>query len=238
MILLLLIAVLWIVVLAPGVVRRFTERHGAGSIDHFHKELRLLEHAGPKAISPAYRLHTAQPGAATLIPTGTEPSIAPGSARPRLVLVRPVDQDTDADVAGADGAQYARVGLIAHPEPAISTAQTTAGLAAYQRDVARRRCTTVLQVLAVLAIGTGILGAVPSLRLAWIFSGVTGMAALGLVGLIAYAREIEVQRRVHARPPSPRPGSPVAATANSARAGYPGAWDEPVETEVPRVAIR
>lgn len=238
MILLLLIAVLWIVVLAPGVVKRFTERHGAGSIDHFHKELRLLEHAGPKAVSPAYRLHTAQPGA-TLIPTGTEPSIAPGSARPRLVLVRPVGQDTDADVEGADGAQYERVGLIAPPEPVVSTAQTTAGLAAYQREVARRRCTTVLQVLAVLAIGTGILGIVPSLRLAWIFSGITGMAALGLVGLIAYAREIEVQRRVHARPPSPRPGSRVAGASTSARAGYPGAWDEPVETEVvPRVAIR
>ena len=29
------------------------------------------------------------------------------------------------------------------------------------------------------------------MRLAWVFTGLTGLAALALVGLIAYAREIE-----------------------------------------------
>ena len=64
MILLVLVAVAWIVVLAPGLLGRVRDRHRAGSIDHFHHQLQMLEHAGPKMVSPAYRLHTALPGEA------------------------------------------------------------------------------------------------------------------------------------------------------------------------------
>ena len=67
MILLVLVGLLWVAVLAPSAWRRFSERQGVGSIDHFHHQLRLLEHAAPKTVTPAYRLHTAVPGR-----TGTE----------------------------------------------------------------------------------------------------------------------------------------------------------------------
>ena len=42
MILLVFVAVLWVVVLAPSVVRRIRERGGVGSVDHFHHQLELL----------------------------------------------------------------------------------------------------------------------------------------------------------------------------------------------------
>ena len=124
--------------------------------------------------------------------------------------------------------------MIESPEPPVSPAQTDAELAAYRRHQARQRCTFVLRLLAAVAITTGILGVLPALQLAWIFTGVTGIAALALVGLIAYAREVEGQRR-HA------PGRITAGdrsrsgtqpqgrddlSSTPPQAGFPGAWDE------------
>jgi hypothetical protein len=238
-ILLVLIAVLWIVVLAPSVVRRFTEREGAGSIDHFHHQLQLLQHAGPKSVSPAYRLHTAHPGG-----PGDGSAHDLESSRPRLVLVRAVGDGQSTDIADVDGAQYERVGVIEGPEPTVSPAQTKAGLAAYRRQQARQRCTLVLRLLTAAAITTGILGFLPSLRLAWVFTGLTGLAALGLVALIAYARDVEGQRRQRPR------GRPAHRGDRSrderfddellyhqaARAGLPGAWDDEDEAPLRRAS--
>ena len=78
MIVLILVAVLWIAVLVPSVISKLSERRSAGSIDHFHQRLDLLERTGPKLVAPAYRL------------TGTESSSATGSlvvaAPPPLML--------------------------------------------------------------------------------------------------------------------------------------------------------
>ena len=214
MILLVLLAVLWIVVLAPGVLRRFGERQG-GSIDHFHHELRLLEHAGPKMVTPAYRLHGSCPVHASDVPL----------SRPRLVLLQPVDDGQSADIDDGDGAHYARVGVIESPEPPISPAQTQAGLAAYRRQQARQRCTFVLRLLTAAAISSVIVGVVPSLRLAWVFTAITGVAAVALVGLIAYAREVEGQQRSRSRTqtaPREQPEHFMVAR----QAGHPGAWDD------------
>jgi hypothetical protein len=222
-ILLVLVAVLWVVVLAPTVWRRIRERGGVGSVDHFHHQLELLEHAGPKLVTPAYRLRSA----------GSGRSAAP-SSRPKLVLLRAVQDGQAADIEGVDGAHYARVGVIARPDPPVSPAQTDVELAAYRRQQARQRCTFVLRLLTGAAITTGILGVLPALRLAWIFTGLTGIAALALAGLIAYAREVEGQRRQS----RPRPwvyGTQEAPTVDddgpevfsgAAQAGFPGAWDE------------
>jgi hypothetical protein len=224
-ILLVLVAVLWIVVLAPGALRRFGERQGGGSIDHFHRELRLLEHAGPKMVTPAYRLR------------GSRPVHAPNAslARPRLVLLRPVDDGQSADIDDGEGTHYARVGVIESPEPPMSPAQTEAGLAAYRRQQARQRCTFVLRLLTAAAISSGIVGVVPSLRLAWVFTAITGLGALALVALVAYAREVEGQRRSRARTyrtPRPQPESFMTA----AHAGHPGAWDDDGDAPLRRTA--
>jgi hypothetical protein len=220
LILLVLVAVLWIVVLAPSAWRRYVERQGVGSIDHFHHQLELLEHAGPKLVSPAYRLHTALPGGGG---NETSGSFIVDASRPKLVLLRPTEDKGLADVEGADGCHYERIGVLERPAEPVCPSQTSAELLAYRRQQCRQRCTFLLRCLTGLAISTGLLGLVPSLRLAWVFTGLTGFCALALVGLIAYAKELEDQRLRRA-PRSPHryaDQSPGAATA-----GFPGAWDQ------------
>jgi hypothetical protein len=220
-ILLVLVVVLWVVVLAPSAWRRIAERGGVGSVDHFHHQLELLEHAGPKLVTPAYRLGTARSGATDTF------NLA--SSRPKLVLLRPVGDGESADIDDVAGAHYERVGVIESPVPPVSPAQTEAELSAYRRHQARQRCTFMLRLLAAAAISTGILGALPAFRLAWVFTALTGMAAFALVGLIAYAREVEGQRR------QGRPGRQGRAfqgadrderPIHGAQPGLPGAWDD------------
>jgi hypothetical protein len=229
-ILLVFVAVLWVVVLAPSLLRRIRERGGVGSVDHFHHQLELLEQAGPKLVAPAYRLRAGRSEAN---------SSAVASSRPKLVLLRAVSDGQAADIDDVDGAHYARVGVIEPPEPPVSPVQTRAELAGYRRQQARQRCILVLRLLAAAAISTAVLGVLPALRLAWIFTGITGIAALALAGLIAYARELEGQRR---QSPSrvaahtamdvedERPAPDMAIRA--AQSGFPGAWDEDEDEDI------
>ena len=165
-------------------------------------------------------------------------SAAP-SSHPKLVLLRAVQDGQAADIEDGDGAHYTRVGVIEPPEPPVSPTQTDAELAAYRRQQARRRCTFVLRLLAGVAITTGILGVLPAFRLAWIFTGITGIAALALAGLIAYAREVEGQRRQSRSGPSnygvgrarSSTRTEAAVFSGAAQAGFPGAWDEDEDIE-------
>jgi hypothetical protein len=224
LILLVLVVALWIIVLAPSAWRRRSERQGVGSIDHFHHQLELLEHAGPKLVTPAYRLHTAMPGG-----SGVQTPAAPrqDGSRPKLVLLRPTDDEGAADLDGGDGCLYERVGVLGPPPEPEHDTEARAELAAYRRQQARLRCTFLLRCLVGVVITTGVLGAVPTLRLAWIFTGLSVFPALALIGLMAYARELEVQRRAqraarrnHSQSADDQ-WAPSAATA-----GYPGAWDQ------------
>ena len=216
MILLVLVALLWMAVLAPSAWRKFSERQGVGSIDHFHHQLQLLEHAGPKTVAPAYRLHTASPGGG---PAPSVPAVADAS-RPKLVLLRPTEDETAADVDDSEGVHYERVGVLDRPEPACLP-EVGSNLPVYRREQARRRCTTFLRCLCGVAISTGLIGIFPGMHLAWIFTGLSGLAALGLVGLMAYAREIEAQQGARRAQSADAPRAVEPATA-----GYPGAWDD------------
>ena len=228
MILLVLVVLLWVAVLAPSAWRRFGERQGVGSIDHFHHQLQLLEHAGPKTVAPAYRLHTALPGAQS---TATAADSPVDSSRPKLVLLRPTDNAEAADVDGDDGSHYERVGVLDRPEPACLP-EVSVDLPSVRREQARRRCTTLLRCLTGVAISTALIGIFPAMHLAWVFTGLSGLAALGLVGLMAYARELEAEQ---ARRRSRRRGCPRSTT--SASAGYPGAWDDD-DVEAPQAVAR
>jgi hypothetical protein len=221
-ILLVLVAVLWVVVLAPTALRRIRERGGVGSVDHFHHQLELLEHAGPKLVAPAYRLRAGRSEA-------NSSAVAP--SRPKLVLLRAVSDGQAADIDDVDGAHYERVGVIEAPEPPVSPAQTRAELAGYRRHQARQCCILVLRLLAAAAVTTGILGVLPALRLAWIFTGLTGIAALALAALIAYARELEGQRRLYRSRGGEHRATAVGddrpdMVSRAAQSGFPGAWDE------------
>ena len=232
MILLVLVVFLWVAVLAPSAWRRFGERQGVGSIDHFHHQLQLLEHAGPKTVAPAYRLHTAFPGQQS---TDGPVAVSVDSSRPKLVLLRPTEDASAADVDGDDGAHYERVGVLDRPDP-VCLPEVSVALPSFRRDQARRRCTMLLRCLAGVAISTALIGVFPSMHLVWVFTGIAGLAALGLVGLMAYAKELEAEqaRRHSRRTPidtAPRADDPASA-------GYPGAWDDDEKFEVPRAAAR
>jgi hypothetical protein len=222
-ILLVLVVVLWIAVLVPGALKRRSEHRGAGSIAHFHHQLETLEHAGPKLMAPAYRLETAFPVGANL-----ETSV-PGldNSRPKLVLLRPTNDQDAADVDDSEGCHYERVGVLSAPEPPERCLQPQAELAALRRQEARTRCTYLLRTLVGVVLLTAIIGALPGLHLAWISTGIFGLAALGLLGLIGYAREVEAerQRRIAARARWAAEEFEYA-TAPPASDGYPGAWDE------------
>ena len=231
MILLVLIVLLWVAVLAPSAWRRLSERQGVGSIDHFHHQLQLLEHAGPKTVAPAYRLHTALPGGQ---PDETSVDLSIDSSRPKLVLLRPTEDAAAADIDGGDGAHYERVGVLDRPEPACLP-QVMVALPSMRREQARRRCTMLLRCLVGVAISTALVGVFPGMHLAWVFTGLSGLAALSLIGLMGYAKELEAEQ---ARRRSRREAVDTAATGGyPATAGYPGAWDDD-EFEAPRAAAR
>jgi hypothetical protein len=228
-ILLVVVALLWIAVLAPSAWRRFGERQSVGSIDHFHHQLQLLEHAGPKTVAPAYRLHTASPG-------GAGPAVVPplDVSRPKLVLLRPTEDADAADVDDGEGGRYERVGVLDRPEP-VCVLDDGADFSAYQRGQARHRCTLLMRCLCGVAVSTFLIGIVPGLHLAWVVTGLSGLAALALVGLKAYAHELEEQQK--RRTPQRRLGFPPSypPPTEAAVLGYPGAWDEDFE---PQAAAR
>jgi hypothetical protein len=229
-ILLVFVVLLWVAVLAPSAWRRFGERQGVGSIDHFHHQLQLLEHAGPKTVAPAYRLHTALPGGRS---PDASPDQAVDSSRPKLVLLRPTDDAAAADVDGDDGSHYERVGVLDRPEP-VCLPEAMVDLPAYRREQARRRCTMLLRCLSGVAISTGLIGLFPGMHLAWVITGLSGLGALGLVGLMAYAKELKAEQT---RRRSRHEVHSAQRTDRTAMAGYPGAWDDD-DFEVPRAAAR
>jgi hypothetical protein len=85
----LILAAVWMVVLAPTVWKRFSGNHAGASIASFHHELRLLEHSGPKLIAPAFRLETAYSGAASPPSSSGYPAVSSMPGRPSLVLLEP-----------------------------------------------------------------------------------------------------------------------------------------------------
>lgn len=200
---LLLLAVLWIAVLTPGIIKRRAERHSATSIDSFHRELHLLERTGPKMVAPAYRLETA-----TLV-TGSSPSGLPAitsrPGRPKLVLVGKgtAGESVDGGVGSewsSDGDGYAGVGEMAgQPHRASSLAEAVAAqerksFEQYQRRQAcKRRRDIFLALVATFVLTLG-LGAVHSLRALWFITLLAGLALAAYVILVGYARRLAAER--------------------------------------------
>jgi hypothetical protein len=89
-ILLILVALLWIAVLAPGAITKISERRSSGSIDSFHNRLHLLERTGPTLVRPAHRLQRAEAPRLPAAVGYTDPV-----ARPTLVLLETAEPQTD-----------------------------------------------------------------------------------------------------------------------------------------------
>ena len=190
MILLVLVVLLWVAVLAPSAWRRFGERQGVGSIDHFHHQLQLLEHAGPE--DRGSRLPVAH-GHCPGFHQRLSAEVAVDSSRPKLVLLRPTADAAAADVDGDDGSHYERVGVLDRPEPVCRPevgAELPRSAVSRPADAAPRCC----------AASAGwrsrpLIGVFPGLHLVWVVTGLSGLAALGLVALMAYAKELEAEQQ-------------------------------------------
>jgi len=203
-IVLILVAVLWLAVLVPTVLSKFSERRSAGSIGRFHERLDLLERTGPKLVRPAYRLTGTESGsrsAPLVVP------VSPPPVRPTLTLVSDspasadrehddetggpmVDEDiTRLHVAWADDEWPAEMHE-ATPEP-----RRTDRAARDSRRTARRRRRDVFGILCALTAVTGLIGLARPLRGAWVAAAVFFALLVAFVALAAYAQHLEAERR-------------------------------------------
>jgi hypothetical protein len=206
-IVLILVAVLWIAVLIPTVISKFSERRSAGSIDHFHERLDLLERTGPKLVAPAYRLtgteSLANPTGAVVVAAASLPP-----RRPNLILVSPAEdaphppESPLEDPIQPPGRDDVVVRLHPWAEDAdhsdvseLSVADERQLVAADRRRIARKRRRDVFGALCALAALSGLLGLVHSLRGAWIASAVFVGLLLIFVGLAMYGQRVEAERR-------------------------------------------
>jgi hypothetical protein len=208
-ILLILVALLWIAVLAPGVITRFSERRSAGSIDSFHNRLHLLERTGPKLIAPAFRLGRTQPSPLAVgDPLGTD--------RPSLKLLETALPESEADQMGehtvlvsgiASSVSEGRGDDFVSPSvrmldgPSLGTLPRTdleelpsevvvvtpEVVSERGRSRAARRRRDVVTVLALTTVLSGLLGVVPSLRMALIGTACAGVLLLSYVALAVFA---------------------------------------------------
>ncbi len=219
---LLILVVLWIVVLAPGLIKRHFENRSTESIESFHERLHLLERTGPKLVAPAYRLQTAQASTAPTPGASGYPAISSMPGRPNLVLLEPVDECGGDVVEDRAGAHYQRIPQVFSPQPDTNRRLQVEEQRRRHEEVARQRRRDLVLGLVATVVVTGLLGIVGSLHPLWIVTAISVAALVGYVGLVAYAQTLTVDR---GRPASLRAGG-YSEARSLASAGYPGAWDE------------
>ena len=195
----LILAVVWAVVLAPGLIRRKRERRSSGdSVGEFHHHLRVLQRTGPTLVRPAYRLGTALPDGAHA--TGGHRPMGHVAARgPGLVLVRP------------DG--------VPPPPPRRDERPPVPRVDPYFRpDACRRRRDVLLWMLSAI-FASALLGAIPPLRPA------LGFTALAVVVSTAYVlvlvrhgrRAVERVQKLRYMPDTEEADSSIVILRSAAR---------------------
>jgi len=233
-VILLVLAGLWIVVLAPSAIKRLLANRPTESIDSFHEQLDLLERTGPKLVTPAFRLQSAESRPAAPAADSGLPCISSMPGRPNLVLLRPLQGDADDGDVVEDGTgnHYTRVATVSPGgEPRPSRADQVRADDRHRRTrAARRRRRDIVLFLAATAVICGLLGVVHSLRPLWIVAFISAVFLFTYVALVAYIQSLVAppSANVELEHSSDRLG----AWRAMATAGYPGAWDDEVaETE-------
>ena len=236
MIFVIIIAVAWIVILGPNLVRR-RSRAGGGinSISHFHRQLRILEHSGPQPIvTPAFRLRsmdgTGAPGPVASGPAAPAPVLTVVGAnqlpRPALAFLgqAPADPHADVDAHGdsldvAPDAWGPTPGDIARdPGPLHRSAEPHA------RHLARRRRRDTLGVLTAIFVVTFLIGWIPGAGMAWALTALSGVALAGYVSMLVHLRRLadERERKLHyLRPGAERSGGIARPILMSGRYAHP-----------------
>jgi hypothetical protein len=206
MALVVIIVVAWVVILIPGFLRRRSAGDATDSISHFHQQLRILEHSAPKPIvTPAYRLrvdgadgraHDAEGTvvAPTLTVVGARDLPRPALAflaDPLDVPAWPAFDPTDERDLGRRAASPLEVGHRAD------------GAA---RRLTRQRRRDTLGVLILVVLVSFMIGFVPGASVAWVATGIVGIALAGYVAQLVHLRRLaeERERKLHyLRPPLP-----------------------------------
>lgn len=194
-----IIAVAWIAILTPNVMRRRSRQgNGINSISHFHRQLRVLEHSAPEPlVAPAYRLcsggagegsdeyHSEEPGAPTLTVVGADRLPRPALA----FLGRDGDYHGDRGPAAAGVRRPAEAG-----SPPPGRAVSVPALDRTPRHRVRRRRRDTLGVLAGVFVVTVLLGFLPGASAAWVVSAVSGVALGAYVALLVRLQRLAEER--------------------------------------------
>lgn len=184
-ILVLVIAVVWIAILAPNVMKRRAQLgDGVSSISRFHRQLRVLEHSAPEPIvAPAYRLRAVNDDG-TL---GTGP-IGAEEETPVLTVV------------GADQLPKPALAFLGRnseePVPASTVRRpvaTTLPQAPTRQHVRRRRRDT-LAILTLVFLTTFLLGILLGATTAWAVCGLVGAALAAYVALLVRLQKVTEER--------------------------------------------
>ena len=188
---LLILAVVWALVLGPGLVRSRAERRSRDSIGAFHRQLRVLERTGPLLVNPAFRLRTrvstdrSGAGSTDDRDTGTDPEMDVVRAR----RVRPTVADRGLLVVRPDRVTARPVGdPSAHrrPDP-------------FFRAQACRRRRNVLAGFACVVVVSGLLGSAPVLRPLLVVTAATLVVGALYIALLVRLRTRAVEREVKLR---------------------------------------
>jgi hypothetical protein len=212
-VLVVVIALAWMVILGPGLMkRRSRSGDGISSISHFHHQLRVLEHSGARPIvRPAYRLH-GQPGPAGMDDGPSTPDFGPRPVltvvgadrlpRPALAFLGadPVEDASDrpAPRRPEPGMHLPSTGGPGGPGPVETGTGLPPGDPA-ARHLARRRRRDTLGILAMVFVTSGMLGFVPGARAVWSVTAVSGLALVAYVALLVHLRQKaeERERKLH-----------------------------------------
>ena len=203
----LIILALWVALLAPGVVKWIRHHQRATSIASFHRQLRLLEHSGPKFIEPAYRL-----GGRDEVVAGRDAPSAPAMA-PRLVLMHSSDKESTMryddgydgryeepyaeDAAPVEGWDDPWERPVERQEPVARARRTVRvpyeydevegpdGYAVLSPDQARVRRTRIIASLSLTIVGSFFIGLIASATVLWTVT-VLALVALGAFFALMY----------------------------------------------------
>lgn len=196
MVLVIIIAMAWIAILGPSLMKRRSRAAGEiGSISHFHEQLRVLEHSGPEPlVAPAYRLHSVDGDGAvgTVEVTGRSGSSGPPvlSVVGARELPRPALAFLGEDPAGrTDDGRTTDGRRMDDGPPARSRA---AGADA--RYLVRKRRRDTLGGMVAVVVGTLLIGFVPGASPAWIVTAVSGVVLVAYVALLVHLRTLAVER--------------------------------------------
>lgn len=204
MILVIFIVAAWVVILTPSLMRRHSRAVGEiGSISHFHRQLRVLEHSAPEPIvAPAYRLRSFGDGS----PDQRFPEVASvpvlsvvgASELPRPALAflgEEPEERSDPSEGVPPGSEVRNDGRRTFGSPLRSNQPVGTN---HRSRVLRRRRDT-LSMLAAAVVVTAVVGLIPGASDVWILTILSGIALGAYVAMLVRLRRMaeERERKLH-----------------------------------------